>query len=78
MELRQLRYFLAVVDEGHFTRAAEKLYISQPALSQQIKLLEEEIGAVLLERIGRRIRLTAAGEILATHARRALQELAEA
>ncbi|ABY34034.1 MAG TPA: transcriptional regulator CynR [Chloroflexus aurantiacus] len=78
MELRQLRYFLAVAEEGHITRAAEKLYISQPALSQQIKLLEEEIGTVLFDRIGRRIRLTAAGEILVAHARRALQELSEA
>ncbi|GIV77761.1 MAG: LysR family transcriptional regulator [Litorilinea sp.] len=78
MELRQLRYFLTVAEEGHFTRAAEKLYISQPALSQQIRQLEEEVGMALFERLPRAIRLTTAGATLAVHARRILQAVEEA
>lgn len=78
MELRQLQYFLAVAGEGHFTKAAEKLFISQSALSQQIKSLEEELETQLLDRGWRAVRLTPAGEILARHARRVLVELEEA
>lgn len=78
MELRQLRYFMAVAEEKHFTRAAAKLYISQPALSQQMKLLEAELGAPLFDRSGRRVQMTPAGEILFHHARRVVQELDEA
>ncbi|MGY5138680.1 LysR family transcriptional regulator, partial [Streptomyces nigrescens] len=78
LELRHLRYLLAVADHGNFTRAAEALHISQPTLSQQIKQLERTVGAQLLDRTGRTVRLTDAGETYVHHARRALRELAAA
>lgn len=73
MELRHLRYLLAVADHGNFTRAAEALHVSQPTLSQQIKQLEREVGATLLDRSGRTVRLTDAGEAYARHGRLAIQ-----
>ncbi|MDH6283602.1 LysR family cyn operon transcriptional activator [Prescottella agglutinans] len=75
MELRHIRYLLAVADHGNFTRAAESLHISQPTLSQQIKQLERALGVVLLDRSGRTVRLTDAGEAYAHHARLALRDL---
>src|SRR5688500_18703570 len=75
MELRQLAYFVAVVDEAHFTRAAERLHIAQPAVSQQIRRLEEELGERLLHRDRRTVTLTAAGEALLPHARAALAQV---
>ncbi|MGF1428236.1 transcriptional regulator CynR [Kitasatospora sp. LaBMicrA B282] len=77
-ELRHLRYLLAVADHGNFTRAAEELRIAQPTLSQQVKQLERAIGAQLLDRTGRTVRLTDAGAAYAQHARRALRDLAAA
>ncbi|MFC4812656.1 LysR family transcriptional regulator [Paenibacillus sp. GCM10023250] len=68
MEIRQLEYFSAICDELHFTRAADKLGITQPTLSHQIKALEDEIGTPLFDRIGKRIALTEAGAVLRTHA----------
>ncbi|OHU93314.1 transcriptional regulator CynR [Mycobacterium talmoniae] len=75
MELRHIRYLLAVADHGNFTRAAESLHISQPTLSQQLKQLERAVGVVLLDRSGRTVRLTDAGAAYAQHARLALRDL---
>lgn len=72
---RSLRYLMAVAEHRSFTRAAEVLYVSQPTLSQQIKQLEDLLDVQLLDRTGRNVRLTAAGEIYLHHARRALGEL---
>src|SRR5215472_13601216 len=78
VELRHLRYFLAVAEEQHFTRAAGKLHVTQPTLSHQIRELETQLNLSLFDRIGRRIKLTAAGEMLLPRARRVVRELAEA
>src|SRR5438270_6043123 len=72
MNLRQLRYLLAIVDEGSFTRAAERLLVAQPSLSQQIKALERELGGPLLERLPKGVRLTAAGKAFLPEARAAV------
>jgi DNA-binding transcriptional LysR family regulator len=78
MELRQLRYLVALADECHFTRAAAREHIAQPALSQQIRRLEAEVGLALVERTTRRVALTAAGELLVARARRILAEVDDA
>ena len=75
MELRQLRYALAVATHRHFTRAAAAVPVAQPALSHQIKLLEQELGVPLFERSRSGARLTEAGEIFILRARRALAEM---
>jgi LysR family transcriptional regulator, transcription activator of glutamate synthase operon len=75
MELRQLRYLVALADERHFTRAAQREHIAQPALSQQIRRLEAELGLTLVERTTRRVAMTHAGELLVARARRVLAEL---
>ena len=73
MELRHLRYFVAVGEEGHFGRAAARLHLSTPTLSHQIRALEGEIGAPLLTRHRHGATLTAAGEALLTEARTTLR-----
>ncbi|MFF3671800.1 LysR family transcriptional regulator [Microtetraspora malaysiensis] len=75
IEFRHLRYFVAVADELHFGRAAQRLRIAQPALSQQIRQLERLIGATLFERTSRSVRLTAAGEAFLPRARDLLDRL---
>jgi LysR family transcriptional regulator, transcription activator of glutamate synthase operon len=75
MELRQLRYLVPVADELNFTRAAAREHIAQPAPSQQIKRLEEQLGLPLVERTTRSVALTDAGELLVARARRVLNEL---
>jgi LysR family cyn operon transcriptional activator len=78
MEYRLLEYFLAVYEELHFTKAAERLGISQPTLSQQIRLLEHRIGSPLFQRIGKKVYVTEAGEILHKHSRNIFHELDQA
>src|SRR5579884_3558818 len=78
MELAQLRYLVALSEELHFTRAAAREHIAQPALSQQIRRLEEEVGLALVELTTRRVTITDAGELLVARARRILAELGAA
>lgn len=75
MILRYVHYFLAVAEHGSFTRAAAALFVSQPALSQQIKLLEQTLDVQLFDRTGRTVRLTDAGKVFQHHARQAMSEL---
>src|SRR4029453_1605972 len=72
MELRQLEYFVAVAEEATFTRAAERVHISQSGVSAQIRALESELGAELFDRSARTARLTTAGQAALPHARQAL------
>ena len=74
MNLRDLRYLVALADERHFGRAAERCFVSQPTLSAQIRKLEEYLGVSLVERRPKRVTLTAAGEKIVERARRLLQE----
>lgn len=75
MDLRQLRYLVALAEERNFTRAAAREHIAQPALSQQLRRLEDELGLVLVERTTRQMQLTEAGELLVARARRILAEV---
>src|ERR1051325_6225593 len=75
IELRHLRYFLAVVETLHFSRAAETLGIAQPPLSQQVKRLEELVGHRLFDRTTRGVKLTLAGQLLAERARSTIEKI---
>lgn len=75
MDLRQLRYLVVLGEEEHFTRAARRVGIAQPALSQQIKRLETEVGVPLVERNTRAVRMTSAGAAMMAGARRVLREV---
>ncbi|WP_028552653.1 LysR family transcriptional regulator [Paenibacillus sp. UNC451MF] len=75
MELRQLEYFIAVCEEMHFTRAAEKIGISQPTLSQQVRALEDELNTPLFDRIGKKIAITEAGLILLDQSKQIIRSL---
>ena len=75
MDLRQLEIIRAIADSGSFTAAGEKLHVSQSAISRQILLLEEELGEAVFHRIGRRIRITPAGEALLQLSNRVFQDL---
>ncbi|WP_339230417.1 LysR substrate-binding domain-containing protein [Oceanobacillus sp. FSL K6-2867] len=73
MDIRQLTYFLAIAEEGNITKAAKRLHIAQPPLSHQLKLLEEELGLVLIERNTRKIQITDAGKLLQNRARQIIE-----
>lgn len=75
MELHQLRYFCAIADTGGFSRAAQQTHVSQPSLSQQIRKLEDELGARLFDRLGRTVRLTDPGRALLPRARAVLRDV---
>jgi len=78
MELRHLRYFVAVGEEQHYGRAARRLHVAQPALSRQIQDLEKEVGFQLFERLPRGVKLSAAGKLFLDDARHILQQVSEA
>jgi len=75
MDVQHLKYFVAVAEEGNFTRAAEKLYVSQPTISKMVKGLEEELGVTLFDRSTKQIKLTDAGEIVLNQSRTILKSL---
>jgi len=75
MELQQLRYFCAIADTGSFTRAARQTHVSQPSLSQQIRMLEDELGTRLIDRLGRTVQLTELGRSFLPRARAVLRDL---
>ena len=75
MELHQLRYFIRAAEMLHFYSSRESLYVSSPTLSSHIQQLEKELGCPLFDRVGRRVRLTEAGQLLLDHARRAIREV---
>src|SRR3954469_7802178 len=77
MELRRLRYFVAVAEELHFRRAAERLHLAQPALSQQVRKLEQELGVELLHRTKRGVALPSVGAVFLDEARRLLRHADE-
>ncbi|CAM5701784.1 DNA-binding transcriptional LysR family regulator OS=Streptomyces griseomycini OX=66895 GN=FHS37_007773 PE=3 SV=1 [Streptomyces griseomycini] len=78
LEVRQLRYFVAVAEELHFGRAAERLGMAQPPLSRTIRDLERQLGVTLFERTTRQVKLTGAGEVLLRDARTALEAVTAA
>src|ERR1700746_2588414 len=78
MEIQQLRYFVAVADEGSFSRAAAKVRVAQPSLSQQIRKLEAEIGQPLFDRLPRSVVLPDAGHCLIDYARKILSSIDDA
>ncbi|RYG79331.1 MAG: LysR family transcriptional regulator [Alphaproteobacteria bacterium] len=78
MDLRQLRYFVEITDQGSFSKASRALSIAQPALSRQIKMLEEELGTPLYYRNGRGVEMTTAGELFLVHARVVLERIHQA
>jgi DNA-binding transcriptional LysR family regulator len=78
MEMHQLRYFVAVAEEGSFSRAAERMHVAQPSLSQQMQKLEAEVGHSLFDRLSRRVTPTEAGRQLLPYARRILSGLLDA
>jgi LysR family hydrogen peroxide-inducible transcriptional activator len=78
MEIHQLRYFVAVADEGNFSRAAQKVHVAQPSLSQQIQKLEAELGQPLFDRLPRAVLLTEAGKRFREFAQRILANVADA
>lgn len=77
MELRQLKYFVCAAERSNFTQAAEELYITQSTLSHQIKELENSLNTLLFDRIGKRVKLTEAGEIMFHYARKTIRQAEE-
>ncbi|MFP3388693.1 LysR family transcriptional regulator [Brevibacillus sp. SIMBA_040] len=78
MDIRQLRYFIAIAEEGQITSAAKRLNIAQPPLSQQLKQMEDELGVILMERSGKRMELTEAGHTLYRQALNIVHQMEEA
>src|SRR5690625_560482 len=78
MDIRQLRYFLAIAKEGQITRAAKTLNMEQPPLSRQLKLMEQELGVTLFERTGRELKLTEEGRVLQKKAKSIIHQLNDA